>query len=80
MSIARVRTIVHDNYITFSAAIEEDFEYATIGLGLNQHDRCRCIKENLVAEYRQHLQQYALRHVLLTQSMIGWIMILIFSD
>lgn len=60
MSIARVRTIVHDNYITFSAAIEEDFEYATIGLGLNQHDRCRCIKENLVAEYRQHLQQYAL--------------------
>lgn len=59
MSTARVRTIVHDNYITFSAAIEEeDFNYATVGLGLNHLDRCRCIKENLIAEYRQHLQQY----------------------
>ena len=64
MSTARVRTIVHDNYITFSAAIEEeDFNYATVGLGLNHLDRCRCIKENLIAEYRQHLQQLSLIHI-----------------
>lgn len=61
MSVTRIRTIVHDNYITFSATNEEsDFAYATIGLGPAIYDRCQCIKNNLIAEYRQQFQQYLL--------------------